>query len=87
MKKLCFYFQVHQPFRLRTYRFFDIGNRNQYFDEHKNRSVMKKVAKKCYLPANKVSLDLIREHGNRFKISFSIQELPSISLNYMLLKY
>jgi alpha-amylase len=72
MKKLCFYFQVHQPFRLRTYRFFDIGNCNQYFDEHKNSSVMKKVANKCYLPANKVLLDLIREHGNRFKISFSI---------------
>lgn len=72
MKKLCFYFQVHQPFRLRTYRFFDIGNCNQYFDEHKNSSVMKKVAEKCYLPANKVLLDLIREHGNRFKISFSI---------------
>lgn len=72
MKNICFYFQVHQPFRLRTYRFFDIGNCNQYFDEHKNSSVMKKVAEKCYLPANKVLLDLIREHGNRFKISFSI---------------
>lgn len=72
MKKLCFYFQVHQPFRLRTYRFFDIGNCNKYFDEHKNSSVMRKVAEKCYLPANKVLLDLIKEYGNRFKISFSI---------------
>jgi alpha-amylase len=33
---------------------------------------MKKVAEKCYIPANNVLLDLIREYGNQFKISFSI---------------
>ena len=26
MKTICFYFQIHQPFRLKRYRFFDIGN-------------------------------------------------------------
>ncbi|MGV9002785.1 glycoside hydrolase family 57 protein [Flavobacterium sp.] len=72
MKKICFYFQVHQPFRLRNYRFFDIGNNHQYFDEEKNRAVMVKVAEKCYLPANKVLLELLQKYGNRFKISFSI---------------
>ena len=24
MRTICFYFQVHQPFRLANYRFFDI---------------------------------------------------------------
>ncbi len=72
MKNLCIYFQVHQPFRLSTYRFFDIGYHNNYFDEEKNRSIMRKVASKCYLPTNQVLLDLIRANGNRFKISFSI---------------
>lgn len=72
MKKICFYFQVHQPFRLKNYHFFDIGNHSRYFDEEKNRAVMKKVAEKCYLPANAVLLDIIREYGKRFKISFSI---------------
>lgn len=72
MKKICFYFQVHQPFRLKNYRFFDIGNDNNYFDEEKNRAVMLKVADKCYLPTNQLLLDLINEYGNRFKISFSI---------------
>lgn len=72
MKKICFYFQVHQPFRLRTYRFFDIGGDAGYFDEHKNRAVMQKVAEKCYLPANQLLLDLIKKYGKRFKISFSI---------------
>ena len=72
MKKLCFYFQVHQPFRLRQYRFFDIGNSKHYFDEEKNRHIMLKVATKCYLPTNNLLLNLIKKYGNRFKISFSI---------------
>ena len=72
MRSICFYFQVHQPFRLRHYRFLDIGNRHDYFDDAKNRSVMRKVAYKCYLPANKLMLELIQQHQGKFKISYSI---------------
>lgn len=72
MKKICFYFQVHQPFRVRNYRFFDIGESSDYFDEGKNHAVMQKVKEKCYLPANNTLLGLIKEYGKRFKISFSI---------------
>jgi alpha-amylase len=72
MKTICFYFQVHQPFRLRHYRFFDIGKNHNYFDEFANRSIMRKVAEKCYLPTNNLMLGLINEFGNRFKISYSI---------------
>jgi len=72
MKTICFYFQVHQPFRLRRYRFFDIGARHNYFDDFANRSIMKKVAEKCYLPTNQLFLDLINEYGCKFKISYSL---------------
>lgn len=72
MKTICFYFQVHQPFRLRRYRFFDIGQYHNYFDEYSNRSILRKVAEKCYLPTNKLMLNLINEYGCRFKISYSI---------------
>jgi len=72
MRAICFYFQVHQPFRLKRYRFFDIGKDHYYFDEYANRTIMRKVAEKCYLPANQVFLDLIKEYGTRFKISYSI---------------
>lgn len=72
MKTICFYFQVHQPFRLRRYRFFDIGEDHNYFDDFSNRSIMKKVAEKGYLPTNNLMLDLINEFGSRFKISYSI---------------
>lgn len=72
MKKICFYFQVHQPFRLRTYRFFDIGKNHDYFDEFANRSIMRKVAEKCYLPMNQLLLELIQQYQGRFKVAFSI---------------
>jgi alpha-amylase len=71
-RNICFYFQVHQPYRLRPYRFFDIGRRSDYFDETKNAGIMQKVAEKCYLPTNHLLLNLIRRYGDRFKISFSI---------------
>ncbi len=72
MVSICFYFQVHQPIRLRRYSVFEIGRHNGYFDEHKNESIMKKVAHKCYLPANKVILDLINSTDGRFKASYSM---------------
>ncbi len=70
MASVCFYFQVHQPFRLRHYTVFD--KTYDYFDDYKNSSICRKVARKCYLPANRLLLDLIKKHQGRFKVSFSI---------------
>ncbi|MGD2093906.1 MAG: polysaccharide deacetylase family protein, partial [Phycisphaerales bacterium] len=70
MPSVCFYFQVHQPMRLRHYTVFDKNDR--YFDDYKNASICRKVANKCYLPANRLILDLIRRFEGRFKVSYSI---------------
>ena len=70
MPSVCFYFQIHQPFRLRRYSVFDTDR--HYFDDHKNGEIIRKVAQKCYLPANQMMLDLIRRHDGRFRISYSI---------------
>ncbi|HEX55243.1 MAG: alpha-amylase [Candidatus Altiarchaeales archaeon] len=72
MVSVCFYFQVHQPYRLRKYRVFDIGRYSNYFDEEKNREILNKVADKCYLPANRLILDLINETDGKFRVSFSL---------------
>jgi len=71
-KAICFYFQVHQPFRLKRYRFFDLGHDHYYYDDFSNESIMKKVAGKCYIPANKIILELIQKHKGKFKVSFSL---------------
>src|SRR4030042_4214274 len=74
-KAICLYFQVHQPFRLKRYRFFDLGHDHYYYDDFSNESIMRKVAEKCYLPANEVMLDLILKHKGKFKVSFSLTGL------------
>ena len=71
-KSVCFYFQVHQPDRLRQFRFFDIGNDFHYFDDFANRTILHRVATRCYLPANNALLDIIRRHDGKFKAAFSI---------------
>jgi alpha-amylase len=72
MLNIVFYFQVHQPYRLRHFNVLDIGKGRDFFDERMNRQVMQKVAAKCYLPTNKLLLSLIQKHQGRFKVSFSI---------------
>ena len=68
---ICFYFQVHQPFRLKNYNIFNIGQDSNYWFDQKNREVMEKVAKKCYVPTNRLMLNLIHKHPE-FKIAYSI---------------
>jgi alpha-amylase len=70
MPSVCFYFQVHQPFRLRHYTVFD--DSYSYFDEQKNSFICRKVANKCYLPANRLLLKTINQYGGKFRISYSI---------------
>lgn len=74
MASVCFYFQVHQPFRVKKYGIFDIGNPDYFDDESEtdlnNKRILKKVANKCYLPANRVLKNVLENNPN-FKISFS----------------
>ena len=72
MPSICFYFQVHQPYRLRHYSFFDIGQDHFYEDVEANRTILDKVARKCYLPMNALLLKMIKWWEGRFKVSFSI---------------
>lgn len=72
MKTICLYFQVHQPFRYRRYRFFDIGNDHYYYDDYANETILQKVSRDCYLPANKILLEAIKKHKGKFKVAFSL---------------
>jgi alpha-amylase len=70
MASVVFYFQVHQPFRLRRYSVFDTAA--SYFDQDSNERILHKVSDKCYLPMNELMLDCIKAHEGRFRISYSI---------------
>ncbi len=72
MPSICFYFQVHQPFRLKPYDCFKIGYDHSYEDIEKNLEILNRVSTKCYLPANNILLRLIEKHHGDFKIAYSI---------------
>lgn len=72
MPTVCFYFQVHQPNRLKKYMHTDIGTEHDYEDQELNRQVLDKVSDRCYIPTNKLMLELIKKHKKKFKISYSI---------------
>lgn len=70
MASVVFYFQVHQPFRLKRYSVFD--SHPFYFDTTKNGDICKKVATKCYRPTTKLMLDLVKRHKGNFRVSYAI---------------
>ncbi|HDR16973.1 MAG TPA: alpha-amylase, partial [Desulfobacteraceae bacterium] len=73
MVSVCFYFQVHQPYRLRkNYSFFDIGANHFYEDEDANRLICNKVSQKCYIPMNRLLLELVNRFQGKFKVAFSV---------------
>ncbi|NDV95681.1 alpha-amylase [Dysgonomonas sp. 521] len=72
MKNICFYFQIHQPHRLKRYKFFNIGGDHYYYDDFANEDFMQQVADVSYIPANRLMLDMIREYNGKFKVAFSI---------------
>ena len=71
-KSVCLYFQVHQPTRLRQYRFFDIGKDSHYYDDFANRTILKRIAQKCYLPMNELLLEAVKSSKGKIKLAFSI---------------
>lgn len=70
MASVNFYFQIHQPFRLKRYSVFE--EHPFYFDSESNRAICEKVAEKCYRPATRKILDLVQRHEGRFRVSYSI---------------
>ncbi len=73
MPSVCLYFQVHQPYRLRRFSFFDTANSGVgYVDIALNQSIMRRVAERCYLPANAALRRAIKTCRGKFKVAFSL---------------
>lgn len=71
MKTICFYFQIHQPYRLKRYRFFNIGD-HYYYDDFSDEDIMQRIAMSSFVPANRLMLDIIEQYNGAFKFAFSI---------------
>lgn len=72
MKSVCFYFKIHQPYRLKRYRFFDIGNDHYYYDDFADDEIMTRLAKNSYIPMAETLLDMIKSSNGEFKCAISL---------------
>lgn len=72
MKTVCLLFEIHQPFRLKKYRFYDIGADHYYYDDYANEEILKRLAYQSYIPAAKMLLEMIESSDKRFKVALSI---------------
>ncbi len=69
---VVFYFQVHQPYRLRHFSFFDIGSGGGWFNQAENERILRRVAERCYVPVTALLHDLVEDLEGAFRCSFSI---------------
>ena len=77
MKSVCFYFHVHQPYRIKKYRIYDVGHDAEYFNDRtagklNNKAAMEEMSRKVYVPATTLILRLLQTHPEmRVAYSFS----------------
>ncbi|MDE5869910.1 MAG: alpha-amylase, partial [Muribaculaceae bacterium] len=67
MKSVCFYFTIHQPYRLKRYRFFDIGNDHYYYDDFADDEIITRLANNSYMPMADTLLEIIKKTNGGFK--------------------
>lgn len=72
MKNICFYFKIHQPYRLKRYRFFDIGNDHYYYDDFANDDIISRLSENSYIPMCDTLLGMIHESKGAFKCAISV---------------
>lgn len=72
MKSVCFYFKIHQPYRLKRYRFFDIGNDHYYYDDFADDEIITRIARNSYMPMADTLLEMINRGNGDFKCALSI---------------
>jgi len=80
MKNICFYFQIHEPVRLKRYRFFEIGQDHYYYDDFQTDDRIDFLVQQSYLNANRTIAEMIRSSNGKFRCSFVIS---GVTLNYL----
>ncbi|MDE6222630.1 MAG: glycoside hydrolase family 57 protein [Muribaculaceae bacterium] len=72
MKAINFIFQIHQPYRLKRYRFFEIGNDHYYYDDFANDEIITRIAQRSYIPACETLLRMIQDSKGKFRCAIAI---------------
>jgi alpha-amylase len=72
MTAVVFYFQAHQPYRLRKELGADGKKESALFDDGLNAMIARRVAERCYLPMNELLLEAIERTEGKLRCAFSL---------------
>ena len=72
MRNICFYFQIHLPYRLKRYRFIEIGQDHYYYDDFQIEERIRAYVEESLLPANRTIAEMIRSSNGKFRCAFTI---------------
>ena len=72
MKNICFCFQLHAPYKMKRYRFFEIGQDHYYYDDMQTEEHMEYLVNASYIPLCHTIKEMIRLSKGRFHCALSI---------------
>jgi len=72
MKNICFCFQMHAPYRMKRYRFFEIGQDHYYYDDMQTEEHVEWLINTSYMPLCKTLQEMIRLSKGRFGCALSV---------------
>ena len=72
MKNICFCFQMHAPYTLKRYRFFEIGQDHYYYDDMQTEDYVASLIQTSYMPLCKTLAEMIRLSKSKFHCALSV---------------
>ena len=72
MKNICFCFQMHAPYKMKRYRFFEIGQDHYYYDDMQTEEHLDYLVNASYLPLCNTIKEMIRLSKGRFHCALSV---------------
>ena len=64
--------QLHAPYRLKRYRFFEIGQDHYYYDDFQTENYIQNLAVSSYIPTNNTLLEMIKSSNGKFKCAIAV---------------
>ena len=72
MKNICFCFQMHAPYRLKRYRFFEIGHDHYYYDDMATEDHVNWLVQTSYMPLCQTIKEMISLSKGKFHCGLSV---------------
>lgn len=72
MRNLCFCFQMHAPYRLKRYRFFEIGQDHYYYDDMQTDDNIDWLVQNSYMPLCQTIREMIQFSNGKFRCALSL---------------